>query len=177
MPKWRPAHGYNATPQNLLISTQPTTLAVLASRLPLHRLSLRARDARAALSRAALGKDITRLKQQAFLVARPSLLHHLRTDQAASHLGLGCLYRDQHLLDKAAEQLTQAHDLIQELILIEDSPDQQDRLGVTLTIHGEVLNRQAQQHTPGQSRISDSRAALEKQQKAVRARDARADLL
>jgi len=78
------------------------------------------------------------------------------------------LYRDQHLLDKASEQLTQAHDLIQELILIEDSPELQELLGVTLTIHGEVLNRQAQRHTPGQSRISDSRAALEKQQKAVR---------
>ena len=144
----KPAHGYNATPQNLLISTQPTTLAVLASRLPLHRLSLRARDVRAAL-----GKDITRLNQQVFLVARPSLFHHLRTDQAASHLGLGCLYRDQDLLDKASEQLTQAHDLVQELILIEDSPDLQELLGVTLTIHGENLNRQAQLHTPGQSMI------------------------
>jgi len=98
----------------------------------------------------------------------PSLLYHLRIDQAASHLGLGCLYRDQHLFDKVSKSLTQAQDLIQELILIEDSPDQQDRLGVTLTIHGEVLNRRAQLHTPGQSITSDSRAALEKQQKAVR---------
>ena len=53
-------------------------------------------------------KDITRLKKQAFLVERPSLLYHLRTDQAASHLGLGCLYRDQHFFDKASKQLTQA---------------------------------------------------------------------
>jgi len=115
-------------------------------------------------------KDITRLKKRAFLIERPSLLYHLRTDQAASHLGLGCLYRDQHFYDKASKQLTQAHDLIQELILIEarDSPDQRDRLAVTLTIHGEVLNRRAQLHTPGQSITSDSRAALEKQQKAVR---------
>ena len=75
------------------------------------------------------------------------------------------MYRDQHFFDKASEQLTQAHDPIQELILIEDSPDQRDRLGVTLTIHGEVLNRRAQ---PGQSIPGDSRAALEKQQKAVR---------
>ena len=99
---------------------------------------------------------------------RPSLLYNLRTDQAASHLGLGCLYRDQHSFDKASKQLTQAHDLIQELILIEDCLDQQDRLGVTLTIHGEVLNTLAQLHTPDQSITSDSRAALEKQQKAVR---------
>ena len=98
----------------------------------------------------------------------PSLLYHLRIDQAASHLGLGCLYRDQHFFDKASEQLSQAHDLIQELTSIEDSPDQQYRLGVTLTIHGEVLNRRAQLHIPGQSTPGDSRAALEKQQKAVR---------
>ena len=88
------------------------------------------------------------------------------TNQQGSeeHYLQGCLYRDQHLLDKASEQLTQAHDLIQELI----SPELQELLGVTLTIHGEVLNREAQRHTPGQSRIRDSRAALEKQQKAVR---------
>jgi len=113
-------------------------------------------------------KEITRLKQQVFLVERPSLHYHLRTDQAASYLGLGCLYRDQHLLDKASEQLTQAHDLIQELILIEDSPDLQELLGVTLTIHGEVLNRQAQLHAPGQRMTSDSRVALGKQQTAAR---------
>jgi len=41
MPKWEPAHRHNATPQNLLISKQQTTLAMLASRLPLRRLSLR----------------------------------------------------------------------------------------------------------------------------------------
>jgi len=113
-------------------------------------------------------KDITRLKKWAFLAERPPLLYHLRTDQAASHLGLGCLYRDQQFFDKASKQLTQAHDLIQELILIEDSPEQQDRHAVTLTIHGEVLNRRAQLHTPGQNITCDSRAALEKQQKAVR---------
>jgi len=113
-------------------------------------------------------KEVTRLKQQVFLIERPSLHYHLRADQAASHLGLGCLYRDQHLLDKASEQLTQAHDLLQELILIEDSQELQELLGVTLTIHGEILNKQAQRHTPGQNRISDSRAALGKQQKAVR---------
>jgi len=53
-------------------------------------------------------KDIARLKKRTFLVERPSLLYNLRTDQAASHLGLGCLYRDQHFFDKASEQLTQA---------------------------------------------------------------------
>jgi len=110
----------------------------------------------------------SRLEKQSFLVERPSLHYHLRTDQVASHLGLGCLYRDQHLFDKALTQLTLAHDLIQELILIEDSPDRQVLLGVTLTIHGEVLNRQAQFHTPGQSRTRDSCAALGKQQRAVR---------
>jgi len=113
-------------------------------------------------------RDITRLKQQAFLVAGPSLLHHLRTDQAASHLGLGCLYRDQHLLDKASEHLTQAHDLIQELILIEDSPELQELLGVTFSVHGEVLNRLTLLHAPGQRRTRDSRVALGKQQTAVR---------
>jgi len=34
---------------------------------------------------------------------------------------------------KAMEQLTKAHDLTQELITMEDSPGQQDRLGVILT--------------------------------------------
>ena len=53
-------------------------------------------------------RDTTRLKQQAFLVARPTLLLNLRTNQAASHLGLGCLYQDQHFFDKASKQLTQA---------------------------------------------------------------------
>jgi len=109
-----------------------------------------------------------RLKQQVFLVERPSLHYHLRTDQAASHLGLGCLYRDQHLLDKASEQFTQAHVLIQELILIKDSPDLQELLGVTFTVHGEVLSRLALLHAPGQRRTRDSRVALEKQQTAVR---------
>ena len=113
-------------------------------------------------------KEATRLKQQVFLVERPSLHYHLRTDQPASHLGLGCLYRDQHLLDKASEQLTQSHDLIQELILIKDSPDLHELLGVTLTVHGEALHRLALFHAPGQRRSRDSRAALEKQQTAVR---------
>jgi len=113
-------------------------------------------------------KAVTRLKQQAFLIERPSLHYYLRTDQAASHLGLGCLYRDQHLLDKASEQLTQAHDLIQELILIEDSLDLQELLGVTFTVHGEALNRLALLHAPGQGRPRESRVALDKQQTAVR---------
>jgi len=112
-------------------------------------------------------KEVTRLKQQVFLIERPSLHYNLRRDQAASHLGLGCLYRDQHLLDKASEQLTQAHDLIQELILIKDSRDLQELLGVTLTVHGEVLNRLPLIHAPGQIRPRDSLAALEKQQTAL----------
>ena len=79
-------------------------------------------------------QDIVRLEKLTFLDERPSLLYNLRTDQAASHLGLGSLYQDQHLFDKASEQLTQAHDLTQELIHVADSPGQQDRLGVILTL-------------------------------------------
>jgi len=59
------------------------------------------------------------------------------------------------------EQLTKAHSLTQELITIEDSPGQQDRLGVILTIHGKILN------TPQQAMPEDRRRALEKQQRAV----------
>jgi len=113
-------------------------------------------------------RDTTRLTQQAFLIARPTLLLNLRTNQAASNLGLGCLYRDQHLLDKASGQLTQAHDLIQSLILTEDSPDLQELLGVTFSVHGEVLNRLALLLAPGQRRTRDSCVGLEMQQNAVR---------
>jgi len=113
-------------------------------------------------------QDITRLEKLTFLAERPFLLYNLRTDQKASHLGLGCLYRDQHLFDKASEQLTQAHDLTQELIRVEDSPGQQDRLGVILTVHGEILNRRGQLQIPGQTTPGDSRTALGKQQRAVR---------
>ena len=81
-----------------------------------------------------------------FIRERLSLLHNLKIDQAAAHLGLGSLYRDQHSLAKASEQLAQAHDLIQELISIADSPGLQDRLGVILTTHGEILNRRG--HRP-----------------------------
>ena len=59
------------------------------------------------------------------------------------------------------EQLTKAHDLTQELISIEDSPGQQDRLGVNLTTHGEILNM------PDQATPEDGRNALDKQQRAV----------
>jgi hypothetical protein len=59
------------------------------------------------------------------------------------------------------EQLTKAHDLTQEHIIIEDSPGQQDRLGVILTTHGEILN------IPDQSTPEDIRNALDKQQRAV----------
>ena len=53
-------------------------------------------------------------------------------------------------------------------ILLEDSPDLQELLGVTLSVHGEVLSRLALLHEPGQRRTRDSRVALEKQQNAVR---------
>ena len=59
------------------------------------------------------------------------------------------------------EQVRKANDLTQELITMEDSPGQKDRLGVILTTHGEVLNT-LQQATP-----EDSRNALDKQQRAV----------
>jgi len=111
---------------------------------------------------------VARLEKLSFLRERPSLLHNLKIDQAAAHLGLGSLYRDQHLLEKASEQLTQAHDLTQELISIADSPGQQDRLGVILTTHGEILNRRGQLQTSDQTTSGDSHTALDKQQRAVR---------
>jgi len=101
------------------------------------------------------------LESQTFLKKRPSLLYNLRTDQVAAHLGLGCLYRDQKLDQEAMEHLAKAHDLTQELTTIEDSSGQQDRLGVFLTIQGEILN-EPQQATP-----EDKRRALVKQQMAV----------
>jgi len=104
---------------------------------------------------------VARLVSQTFLKQRPSLLYNLRTDQVAAHLGLGCLYRDQKLDQGAMEHLEKAHDLTQELTTIEDSPGQQDRLGVILTIQGEILN-ESKQSTP-----DDRRRALEKQQMAV----------
>ena len=72
----------------------------------------------------------------------------------ASHLGLGSLYRDQHLFSKDSEQLTQAHDLTQELIRVEDSLGQQDRLGVILTTHGEILNRRGQIQISSQTTLA-----------------------
>jgi len=104
---------------------------------------------------------VARLESLTFMKKIPSLLYNLRTDQVAVHLGLGCPYWDQKLNQKAMEQLTKANNLTQELITIEDSPGQQDRLGVILSIQGEILNT-LQQATP-----QDSCSALEKQQRAV----------
>jgi len=60
------------------------------------------------------------------------------------------------------DQLTQAHNLTQELITTENSPCQQDRrLGVILTTHGEILK------LPGHSTPENVRSALDKQQRAV----------
>jgi len=106
-------------------------------------------------------QKVARLENLAFLKKRPSLLYNLQVDQAAAHLGLGRLYRDQYSIKKALEQLTKDHDLTQELILIEDSPGQQDRLGVILATHGELLN------IPDQATPEEVRSALEKQQRAV----------
>jgi len=69
---------------------------------------------------------VAKLEYLTFLEKRPSLLYYLWTAQAAAHRCLGCLYRDQNLIQKALEQLTKAHDLAQELIIIEDSPGQHD---------------------------------------------------
>ena len=111
---------------------------------------------------------MARLENLTFLEKRPSLLYNPWIDQAAAHLGLGSLYRDQHSLEKASEQLTQARDLTQELISIEDSPGQQDRLGVILTTHGEILNRRDQLQTSDQNTPGYGHTALDKQQRAVR---------
>jgi len=106
-------------------------------------------------------QKVARLENLTFLGKRPSLLYNLRTAQAAAHLGLGRLYRDQNSIKKALEQLTKAHDVTQELIIIEDSPGQQDRLDVNLTTHGEILN------IPGHSTPEDVRSGSDKQQRAV----------
>jgi len=104
---------------------------------------------------------VARLENLIFLEERPSLLHNLRISQVDAHLGLGRLYRDQNRIQKALEQLTKAHNLTQELITIENSPCQQDRLGVILATHGEILN------LPGHSTPENVHSALDKQQRAV----------
>ena len=104
---------------------------------------------------------LARLLGQALLKQRPCLLYNLQTDQVAAHLGLGCLLRDRNLVQDAIEHLEKALDLTQKLTISEDSPGQQDRLGVILTIQGEILN-ETKKATP-----DDRRRALEKQQMAV----------
>jgi len=104
-------------------------------------------------------QKVTKLESQTFLKKRPFLLYNLRTDQVAAHLGLGSLYRDQFSKQKAIKQLTKAYDLTQELITIEDSPGQQERLGVILTTHGEILTLDAS--------LEETYSALDKQQRAV----------
>jgi len=84
---------------------------------------------------------IARLVTLTFILERPPLLHNLRIDQVAAHLGLGSLYRDQHSLDKALDHLNGAYDLTEALIRIADSSGLQDKLGVILTTQGEVLNK------------------------------------
>jgi len=80
-------------------------------------------------------KAVIRLESLTFLKTRPLLRYNLQTVQVAAHLGLGGLYRDQHFKQKAMEQLTKAYNLTQELISIEDSLGQQERLGIILTTH------------------------------------------
>ena len=62
-------------------------------------------------------QKVARLENLTFLEKRPSLLYNLRIAQAAAHLGLGRLYRDQNSIQKALEQLNKAHDLPHELII------------------------------------------------------------
>jgi len=107
---------------------------------------------------------VARLVLLAFIQERPSLLHNLKIDQAAAHLGLGSLYRDQHSLDKASDHLIKAYDLTEALISSADSPGLQDKLGVILTTQGEVLNKQGQLHTTGQTSLPETHIALGKQQ-------------
>jgi len=111
---------------------------------------------------------VARLVTLTFIQERPSLLHNLKIDQAAAHLGLGSLYRDQHSLDKVSDQLTKAYELTEALIRIADSPGLQDRLGVILTTQGEILNRQGQLHTTGQTTPEEIYTALGKRQRAVK---------
>jgi len=99
-----------------------------------------------------------RLESLVFLKKRP-LLYNLRTVQVAAHLGLGSLYRDQNSNQKAIEQLTKAYNLTQELIIIEDSPGQQGKLGITLTTHGEIFTLDAT--------LEETHSTLDKQQRAV----------
>jgi len=106
---------------------------------------------------------VARLVTLTFIQERPSLLHNLKIDQAAAHLGLGSLYRDQHALDKASDHLIRAYDLTEALIRTADSPGLQDKLGVILTTQGEVLNKQGQFHTTGQTSLLETRTALGKQ--------------
>jgi len=111
---------------------------------------------------------VARLVTLTFIQERPSLLHNLKIDQAAAHLGLGSLYRDQHSLGKASDQLIKAYDLTEALIRIADSPGLQDKLGVILTTQGEILNKQGQLHTTGLTNLVETRTALGKQQRAVK---------
>ena len=75
---------------------------------------------------------IPRLVMLTFIQERPSLLHNLKIDQVAAHLGLGSLYRDQQSLERALDHLNEALALTEALISIEDSPGLQDKLGVIL---------------------------------------------
>jgi len=118
---------------------------------------------------------VARLVSLTFIRERPSLLHNLKLDQAAAHLGLGSLYRDQHSLDKASDHLNEAYVLTEALIRIADSPVLQDKLGVILTTQGEVLNKQCQFHTTGPAHerpippsLRETHTALDKQQRAVK---------
>ena len=111
---------------------------------------------------------MSRLVTLPFIQERPPLLHNLKIDQAAAHLGVGSLYRDQHALEKASDHLIQAYELTEALIRIADSPGLQDKLGVILMTQGEVLNKQGQLHPTGQTSSLETRIALGKQQRAVK---------
>jgi len=111
---------------------------------------------------------VARLVTLTFIQDRPSLLHNLNIDQAATHLGLGSLYQDQHSLEKASDQLIKVYYLTEALIRTADSPGLQDKLGVILMTQGEILNKQGQLHTTSLINLVETRTALGKQQRAIK---------
>ena len=102
---------------------------------------------------------MSRLVTLTFIQERPSLLHNLKIDQVAAHLGLGSLYRDQQSLERALDHLNEALALTEALISIKDSPGLQDKLGVILTTQGEILNSRAG-HSTGQASLQGTQTAL-----------------
>jgi len=105
---------------------------------------------------------LTGLIDKAKLNQKPTLIVTLQTDQVGAYLGLGCLLRNRNQDREAMEHLEKALDLTKRLITSEgSSPGQQDKLGVILTMQGEILN-ETKNATP-----EDRRRGLEKLRMAV----------